>query len=264
MSKWSEKRRRRILIIVGVVILAAVIMIYTSISNKPATCFDGIQNGAEGGIDCGGTCSKVCMDEINSLVVWWERPFKVTDGLYNVVAYFENQNLYSGLQEVTYEFRLYNKENVIVSEPVVGSTFIEPNKRSAIFESGITTGDNEVYTVFFRIISVQNWQRVPQEFSYSLFTIGEPVLTNQDSSPKLSATVKNTTIYNFQDIPVIVILYNREDNAIAASRTYIDRLDQGQTEQIFYSWPEAFGDTVARVEIIPRVDPFVDITTLQQ
>lgn len=264
MSQWSAKRKRRILIIVGIILLIAIIGIYATLTDKKPTCFDGLQNGAESGVDCGGECTKVCIEEVRNLVVWWERPFKVTNGVYNVVAYFENQNLYSGVQEVTYEFRLYNKENLIISEPVVGTTYIEPNKRSAIFESGITTGDNEAYTVFFRIISVQDWQRVPQEFSYSLFKIGEPTLTNQDTSPKLSATVTNTTIYNFQDIPVIVILYNREDNAIAASRTYIDRLDQGQTEQIFYSWPEAFGDTVARVEIIPRIDPFLDISTLQQ
>lgn len=264
MSQWSQKRKKRILIIVGVIILLAVLGVYLTLSDKKPTCFDNMQNGTETGLDCGGVCTKVCLEEVRNLVVWWERPFKVTTGLYNVVAYFENQNLYSGVQEVTYEFRLYNKDNVIISEPVIGKTFIEPNKRSAVFESGVTTGEGEAYTVFFKVISVQDWQRVSQDFSYSLFKIGEPVLTNQNTNPKLSATVENTTIYNFQNIPVIVILYNREDNAVAASRTYIDRLDQGETEQIFYSWPEAFSDTIARVEIIPRIDPFLDIKTLQQ
>lgn len=264
MSKWSDNRKKRILIIVGIILFIGIIFAYFTLTNKEPTCFDGIQNGAESGVDCGGACKKVCINEVRDLVVWWERPFKVTNGLYNVVAYFENQNLYSGMQEVTYEFRLYDKENLIVSEPVIGKTFIEPNKRSAVFESGITTGSSDAFTVFFKVISVQNWEKIPQEFSYSLFKIGEPVLTNQDTTPKLSAKIENTTIYNFQNIPVVVILYNSKDNAVAASRTYIDRLDQGKSTQIFYSWPEAFDDAISRIEIIPRIDPFLDLARLQE
>ena len=259
MSKWSVKRKRRILIIIGILVLILLALIFVRVENsKVPTCFDGILNGQETGVDCGGACSKVCLDEINNLVVWWERPFKVANGVYNTVAYVENQNLYSGIQRLNYEFRLYDKNNILVSQPVTGFAFIEANKRSAIFESGITTGDNEAYTVFFHINSIQQWDRVPQEYSYNLFKISEPVLTNQNTAPKLSANVRNESFINFEDVPVVAILYNQEDNAIAASQTFIDTLDQGTEQKVFYSWPEPFGDTVSRIEIIPRIDPFID------
>ncbi|MFT7327973.1 MAG: hypothetical protein ACI870_000148 [Crocinitomicaceae bacterium] len=261
MSKWASKKKRRIIIIIGMIlaILIAIISIHLE-TTKTFNCFDRIQNGTETGRDCGGECIKVCQEEINNLVVLWERPFKVANGVYNTIAYIENQNPYSGIQKLNYEFRLYDKDNILVSQPIQGEAFIEANKRSAIFESGIRTGDNEAYTTFFRINSLQNWSRVDQTYSYNLLTIGVPVLTNQDTAPKLSAIVRNESFINFQDIPVVVILYNSEDNAIASSRTFIDVLGQGDEVKVFYSWPEPFGDSVSRIEILPRIDPFIDRT----
>ena len=198
------------------------------------------------------------MDEVRNLVVWWERPFQVSYGVHNIVAYIENQNLYSGIQKLDYEFRLYDKDNILVTEPVVGSTFIEANKRSAIFESGINTKGKKVDTVFFHANPRPKWTRIDQDYSYNLFTISKPILTNQDIAPKLSAIIKNESFINFTDVPAVVILYNRENNAIASSRTYIDILNQGSSKQVFYSWPEPFGDIVSRIEIIPRVNPFIE------
>lgn len=262
MSRWSTKRKRRILIIAGVVILGILSLVFVRINNRPPTCFDGMHNGQELGVDCGGGCQKICREEVRNIVVWWERPFKVTDGVYNVLAYFENQNLESGIQELEYEFRLYDKENILVSQPVTGTTFVEPNKRSAIFESGITTGDSDAYTVFFRINRIQEWKRTDQSFSYSLFQVGEPVLANQDTAPKLTAPVENKTFFDFTDVPVVAVLYDQDDNAVAASQTFIDSIAQGETTDVFYSWPEPFSVVISRIEIIPRIDPFLNQSSL--
>jgi len=259
MSKWSSKRKRRILIIAGMIFLLLIAFVFVRVKeSRTPTCFDGILNGQETGVDCGGECTRVCVEEVRNLVVWWERPFKVTEGVYNTVAYIENQNLYSGIQELNYEFRLYDKDNILVAEPRTGTTFVEPNKRSAVFESGIVTGEEEAYTVFFHINSAQEYTRSAQEYSYSLFKISEPVLTNQQTAPKLSATLRNESFLNFEDVPVTVILYNQEDNAIAASQTFIDQIDQGTEQSIFYSWPEPFDDPISRIEIIPRINPYID------
>lgn len=262
MSKWAEKRKKRILIILGILLFIGLVFAVFSFQNTEPTCFDGIQNGQESGIDCGGDCQKVCRDEVRNIVVWWERPFKVSHGVYNAVAFFDNQNLESGIQEVNYEFRLYNQDNVLVSEPRVGTTFVEANKRSAVFESGIETGDEDAYTAFFKISSVQNWEKTDRSYSYNFFKVGEPVLSSQDTTPKLSAPVENISFYNLTEIPVVVILYNQEDNAIAASQTFIDSIGQGETKKVYYSWPEPFGDTVSRVEVIPRIDPFTPIESI--
>ncbi len=258
MSRWARRRQRRLFIIIGVLIALFLGIVIFSLTNKPETCFDNIQNGSETGMDCGGSCQTVCTEEAHDIVVWWERPFKVARGVYNIVAYFENQNLNAGMKDLTYEFRLYDQNNVLVSQPVVGTTFVEPNKRSAIFESGIQTGEAEAYTVFFKTSTSQKWEKIDDTYAYNLFRVGEPVLTNQDVAPKLQAPIKNVSYKTFYDVPIIAIVYNQEGNAIASSRTYIDEIGQGADADAYFSWPEPFTESVARIEIIPRVDPFMD------
>jgi hypothetical protein len=257
MSTWSDKKKRRYIIIIGLIFLIILGFIIIRATDTQPTCFDTLQNGTETGVDCGGECQRFCTEEARNLVVWWERPFKVAKGVFNVVAYVENQNLSAGIEEINYEFRLYNKDNILVGVPRTGTTFIEPNKRSAIFESGIETGEEEAFTVFFKTSSEKNWKRTDPVFSYGLFQVGEPVLINQDTAPKLSAPVENNTEYNFSDIPVVAVLYNQRGNAIAASQTYIDDITQGSTATVYFSWPEAFTDVVSRIEIIPRISPFL-------
>jgi len=229
MSQWSNKRRKRLLFIIIAVAIAIVSLLAYLVTNKTPTCFDRVQNGSETGVDCGGACQLVCREDVRDIVVWWERPFKVVNGVYNTVAYFENQNLESGIEEIKYEFRLYSYDNILVSEPIVGTTFVEPNKRSAVFEAGISTGDQEAYTAFFKVSSVQKWEKTDQSFAYNLFQISEPQLTNQDIAPKIQVSLKNVSFKGYTDIPVIAVIYNQEDNAIASSQTYIMTL--GKTKR---------------------------------
>ncbi len=259
MSKWASKRKRNILIVIFSLFFLFFIIFVISLGKKEPTCFDGIQNGTETGVDCGGNCVKACSDEVNNLIVWWVRPFKVSKGLYNVVAYVENQNLNYGIKNLDYEFRLYDENNVLVSQPVKGSTFVEANKRFAIFEPGISTGDREVYNVFFHFSKSKDWIKVPADLRYSFFQTREPVLTKIHTSPRLSVYVKNTSLYDFIDVPVIAILYDKRGNAIASSRTYIDRINHGEEKQVFFSWPEPFSYKIVRIEIIPRINPYHDL-----
>lgn len=257
MSKWANRRKRRIVATILLIFFFAVAgVVYTLFFSQDPNCFDGKHNGLESGTDCGGACDLVCPDDVRGMVVWWQRSFKVSRGVYNAVAYFENQNLQSGVQAVDYEFKLYNRDNELIGEPVVGTTFIEPNKRSAVFESGIETGDEEVYTTYFSVSPNQRWERTNRDFTYGLFQIKDPVLVNENVAPKLSADIENRSLYNFIDVPVVAILYDEEDNAVAVSQTYVDVINQSKTEKAYFSWPEPFGKDISFIEVIPRVNPF--------
>ena len=259
MSRWANRKRRRILIAVGVIFLLVFILVAIHIKNaKKPTCFDGIKNGTETGVDCGGSCPKLCENEMRNLIVWWARPFKVVDGSYNLVAYIENQNTDAGIEQIEYEFRVYDKNNVLAAEPRRGTTFVEANKRFAIFEQNVQTGDKEAYTVFFHILSKQDWKKVNPDFRYSLLKVKSPLLTRAQTAPHIQARVENSSLYDFVDVPVVAIIYNHRGNAIAASQTYIDRINHKESKEVYFSWPEPFGTDVARIEIIPRVNPFID------
>ena len=253
---WAGKRQLVVLgIILGFFIILGLIFIVPKISKEP-TCFDGRKNGEETGVDCGGTCPTFCPFEINDIAVHWSRVFEVSYGIYNVVAYVENQNTYGAVYDIPYEFKLYDKDNVFIAERK-GKTFLEPNKNSGIFESRIFVGDRIPKRVTFNFLEDPSLIKVDKKLQSSLQVFAqEKIMTNVGSSPKLSATIVNDSLYNIPDLDIVAILYNKEGNAIAASQTLIDPLRKNTSEKIFFTWSKPFTEQVFKIEIIPRINIF--------
>ena len=253
---WASRRQFIILaIILGVIIILGLIFIGPRLK-KESTCFDGRENGDETGVDCGGSCPTFCPLEVNDIVVHWARVFEVSSNLYNVIAYIENQNADGAVYEISYEFKLYDKDNVFIALRR-GKTFIEPNKSSAVFESRINVGNRVPRRAVFSFLESPLWIRVDKGLQQSLpIFVQEKIVTGALSSPKLTATVVNDSLYDIPDLDVIAILYNEEGNAFAASTTLIDPLRKNTSEKIFFTWPRPFKEEVFKIEIIPRINIF--------
>ena len=63
--EWRTKRKI-IFALVALIILAIIIAIPTFVflNTRKVSCFDKVQNGDETGVDCGGTCSMVCLNTV--------------------------------------------------------------------------------------------------------------------------------------------------------------------------------------------------------
>jgi hypothetical protein len=256
MSQWGTKRQLSYIGVFLAVLLALIIIVVIKNVDTTPTCFDLKQNGEEEGVDCGGSCQLVCPLTARNVVVLWERPFKVTEGVYNVTAYFENQNIAAGSPRVKYRFRLYDEENVIVAERT-GETFIGPNQRSAIFEGGIQTGNREPVSVFFELLEQPTWLDTPIEWTRPSFIVGDKKLEDGSSAtPRLSAVLENITLEPIYDVEVIAILYDKNNNAVATSKTVVSRVDAKSTASIVFTWPQPFDREVVRSEVIPRINIF--------
>ena len=82
--------------------------------NKALTCTDGIQNGNETGVDCGGSCPNACLSQVDSVSVLWARAFQVIPGRYNAVAYIVNHNKNTAVQKISYRFRFSDANNFYI------------------------------------------------------------------------------------------------------------------------------------------------------
>lgn len=254
---WTQRRKFIYTTIMVLAVSGATgFFLYDNLKKEP-TCFDGKKNSTEEGIDCGGQCARICEGQSRNIVVLWARPFEVAPGVYNVVAYFENQNTGAGIAQVQYEFKLYDKENVLVAEPFRGTTFIGPNQRSAIFASGIQTGNRVPETVFFHFLQQPQWDLVDQTFASPLIIARDQVYQDLGTSAKITATLNNTSFYDLQSIPVVVIAYDAMGNAIASSQTYVERITQGGNVPVVFTWQKPFEQAPARIEVVPRINPFL-------
>jgi len=231
-------------------------LIAAPILNKAPSCFDGKQNGTETGVDCGGSCAAACTSQVDAISVLWARAFKVVPGRYNAVAYLENHNKNTAINEINYRFRFADANNVYIGKRE-GSTFVPSGGKFAVFEPGIAIGNSiPVYTTF-EFTSVPQWVTVSQQkISQLQVSASNITLLNEDTSPRLSATVTNNSFFTIPEIDVVAILYDANQNAISASRTYLETMAGGESRDVNFTWPEPFSSKIIVKEIIPMYNIF--------
>jgi hypothetical protein len=248
---WALQRQIfYVSILIAVFIVFAILIAYPYFNRAP-TCSDGRQNGTETGVDCGGSCKLACIAEIDPISISWSRSFKVVPGRYNAVAYLINHNPNKVVEKVNYRFRFADENNVYIGKRE-GSTFVPPAGKFAIFESAIDMGNSIPVYTSFEFTSVPVWTQVDEEMVSQLnVTLGDIELENESTSPHLSATIKNNSLFIIPEVGVVAILYDAMGNAVSASRTFVDALSGQESKELNFTWPEPLTESVVEKELIP-------------
>lgn len=248
---WALKRQLIYISILTVVFGLLGFWIGYPYFNKPPTCFDRKQNGDERGVDCGGSCALVCNFEVDQLSVLWTRSFEVVPGRYNAVAYLENKNENTIIQKIRYRFRFADGNNVYLGKRE-GEAYIPPAGKFAIFEPAVDMGNSvPVYTTF-EFLEPPVWVKVSEDTVEQVRVLVSNIrLEDINTAPKLSAELTNRSLLSVPDIYAVAILYDKDGNAIHASRTFVEMLRPGQSAQLDFTWLLPFGSDVTTREIIP-------------
>jgi len=253
---WGFKRQIFYVgILVGFVLVFGFLIIRPSL-NKAPTCTDGKQNGEETGVDCGGSCALACLAQVDEVSVLWARAFRVIPGRYNAVAYLENHNPDAAVNKINYRFRFADKNNLYIGKRE-GSAYIPPSGKFAIFEPAIGIGYSiPVYTTF-EFTEVPQWVTISEEKKNQLqVLISDIALVNEATSPVLSATLKNNSLFTIPELSVVAILYDANHNALSTSRTYLEALAGEEARDVTFTWPEPLPLGIVSKEIIPMFNIF--------
>jgi hypothetical protein len=210
------------------------------------TCSDGIQNQAETGIDCGGPCSRICPADSKQPIVYYTRIFKVSDGKYNVFALVENTNQGVFSPQAEYSFKLYSSDNVLLAQKV-GTTVIPPGRVFPIFEYDLDTGTRIPQSVSFALSDNINWQR--GVFPEANLSVNNKGFSATGTAPVLEADIINNEVHKVANIKAIGIVYDANENVIAASQTNIDSIAPQATKKIFFAWTTPFTDVPNKTQI---------------
>lgn len=230
--------------------------LYSLYLYTPPTCLDMKQNGDEAGVDCGGRCVRMCMFEVSELHTEWVRSFRVTEGLYNAVAYIENRNRTSGVQAFHYTFRLFDADGLIVERK--GVTPLPPASLYPIFEGRIETGTRVPTQTIIEFEEEPLW--VEAENHGEALTLVSRALVNADTKPVLTATVRNESLDELTDIDVVATIYNRERTALTVSRTKIPTFPPRSTRDITFTWQEPIAKTIRSCEVPSDVLLALDVS----
>lgn len=179
----------------------------------------------------------------------------MTNTVAHAVAYVEHNNTSAGAQLVGYTFKLYDDKNTIVAERN-GTTFIGPMGRTAIVETLIPTGNVHIARTTLTFAEPIIWEKIPGGFSQVVIKTDRTLLEHSDNGTRLTATLENTARYNFLNVDTVAILYDKDDNAITASKILVPNVPALASKIVTFTWPFAMPAEVARTEIIVRFSPF--------
>ena len=253
---WAHKRQTFYMVFLFLLFIVLAFLILAPKLSKPPTCSDGKQNGTETGVDCGGSCAKACLAQVEDISVIWARTFQVIPGRYNAVAYIVNNNKNAAVQKINYRFRFADANNVYIGKRE-GSTFIPSAGAFAVFEPGIGIGNSIPVFTTFEFTETPLWMQVPADKVNQLkILVSNIQLENETTSPHLSASIKNSSLFTVPNVNVIAILYDARGNAISTSRTYLTQMTPLQSSDINFTWPEPLPGTAVAKEIIPMFDIF--------
>lgn len=215
--------------VVGFIILVA---LWQAFFTSTPTCSDGVKNGTETGIDCGGTCSLVCKNQAQLPNVKWARSFQTNTSRYTAAAYVENPNPTSGAKNVHYAFQLYDDKNVLVVERE-GTIDLPPTRLVPIVETGINIGQRTVARTVFSFESIPEWHRVTAERANLRFT-------SQDlaaDGARLSGVVMNDSLVDPGKVTVVAVLFDAQNVARAASKTVLN-VPKKSSQPVVFTWPQ--------------------------
>ncbi len=253
-SQWAAKRKLIYGIITVVVVGLAVSIPLFFFFYKTPTCTDGVKNQDEKGIDCGGVCTRLCPSDIAAPIVMWQRSFMVTPGVYSAVAYIQNPNVLTRVDDISYEFHLYDANNVLIGVRT-GRTFLPANKTFAVFESGIQTGGRVAVRTSFDFTEAPSWMQNSASYKEPIVLAENVTMSNDLSLPRIDAIIQNTSLDPIGTVGVVAIIYDADNNAIAASRTIVQNLAKQSSQPVTFTWPAPFSSPVVRKEIIVSVYP---------
>ncbi len=245
MSSWSRNRKFLITTVFFFFCLALFGTIYTIFFYKEPNCFDEIKNGREDGIDCGGVCELVCPFSTALPQVFWARAFEIETGVYNIAGLVENPN-FDVKAKVVYLFQIYNDENILIEE-FFGDIELYPNEKRTIFEPAVNTGFQKIGRVFLKVVEVPIWTKSEQRTK--TLVVKSRLLEDTDTVPKLQVSLTNTSISPERDVIVTVVLTDRDENVHQVSRTYLEYIERGSTETVFFTWPKPFDKEIVKIDV---------------
>lgn len=210
---------------------------------KVNSCFNGIQDNSETGIDCGGLCDKACPypgkpDYVKDLRVNWVKFVEDGRNKYDFVANISNENESWGVLNMAYKFTYYDESGDMIGEKT-GTSYMMPkgslNKDPLVkyivhenVESNIPVDRVEI------ILSDIKWEDVESEHDLENLNGDVIKVLNAHFDMNKSLNVyegggisNNSSIYDFVQVDFSVLIWGEGDELLAAGKTNQNTLRSG-------------------------------------
>lgn len=210
-----------------------------------ASCKDNIQNQDEAGVDCGGICAMSPLfaecppppppDKTKPIEVVWSKVFYSDIGTYDLAAKINNPNAYWGVASFEYNFIARDSNNAVVIDQK-GTSYLLPESYDYIVIPSVKSNGNPVKAELNIVKEGQKWVSVSSVYNNLSLSLPfrEKTYNAKDENglPAAYAILTNATTFDFDKIDVKVILFDENNEPVAANAS--DRRTMRSGEEQFF------------------------------
>ena len=272
-AKMTDAQRKlKKLFIAGIVLSFISVVAWIVFKPEEQTCFNGVQDFGEEGVDCGGICAKVCPPplkppQVDDIKIEWVRFVPDGKNNYDLVAKLLNSNEHWGLSLLNYEFIIYNKHNVVIDTIkkqtyVMPKGFLKSEGKRYIIENDFKTNEN--IEKIDLVLSNFNWSEVKDlrdlpELNAEVIKIRDKKYGFVDDEKEFyyaSGITENISKYSFSMIDINVVLFNENNEPIAVGKTNQWTLEANSGWQFEIRWKNPFFEDVDYADFDAQTNVF--------
>lgn len=266
----SGARMMKRLSIVGVVVFSTSLIgaSWYFLSVPDPSCFDGVRNQEERGVDCGGPCARACVETfVPDPIVIREAAFVPggEDGEYDVLAKLYNPNDEFGAPVLPYVFRLKDASGAVLAE-ASGSGFILPQETKMILSVGLrsTASPREVEIVFPEGGKWERFSGYKEKPSFSVLNRRYGRISSGPFFGEATGILVNDSVFDFRSVLVKVILRDADGVPLAFNQTEMNTFRTRESRDFRLRWPKAFPGEVAQIDVEPEADIYNEENFIRQ
>jgi hypothetical protein len=248
---WAFERRLIVWVVIGGILAVFAALFYYGVFYRAPSCIDGIKDGKETGLDCGGTCPYLCTADEQEPTVLFTKAILNGEGRTDVIALIENKNQEAS-KDAPYEISVFGFDQRLIQH-LTGTVDLPPSTTVPIFIPGIASGQATPGSSFLTIdASSTKWYTLAPD-PRILPKVSNITPLGATSSPRITATLTNADVRGLRNIKTVAVVKNAAGNVIAASQTIVKNIPpQGSVEATF-TWNAPFTDKPASIQVYPVV-----------
>ena len=257
-----EESRTLKRIVIAVIFLAIFLLIgvggYRVFFKAAPTCFDGIENQNETGIDCGGMCTKQCVLPLQAKdLVTEETAFMPAgNGSYDVLIKVHNPNDVAGASVFTWNLSLKDASGRILAQRSE-TAFILPQETKYLFAFGVMVpGTPTQVGVEFSSVQWERFEGYAEKPRISVVRQDYARITSGPGYGAATGLVINESPYDFRSILVKVVLRDTAGKPIAVNMTEMQTMKSKEQRDFRLVWPSAFPGEVVSYEMLVDADVY--------
>ena len=248
MATWSSRRKSLYALVLIVVAVVLIGIPSFKLFYKAPSCFDNTQNGDEQGIDCGGSCTKLCSSAFLPIPsASWVRMTGSAPNTYNLAAYIVNPNPKAGAKAIPYSFAVLDKDGVKIGG-ATGKFDLPPGRNTLVFQNSIHLQNQQAARTTFDFGADPQWYVGSDPLS-GVQVLGKNYSESAAGS-SLDITLKNQSPLPVGNIVVYAILKDADSNVLDFSKTIVDQIAPQGTAVAPFTWPASHSGKVISIEAL--------------